>query len=1486
MKRGLLVIFCITICGLALGQNYDVRIRVLSVNCGCPSTFFGTTTSLGEVTESAGGRTPFVAYDNVISSIDPGFSFRIQAFDDIFPCFCIVDQTSSVRIDLTGSAGCDEQTVSFGSTRVTVETYWEPTGLSITEDSPAGIYCADEQITLSATREYNDYIWEYSFNGTSGWNAVNRPLVQDSRLSGTAQQFFGSNISNVYGRNVYFSARFGDCNRVVSSPYTFYRPIPEVTSSNINAFAPSYSCTNDGGLTLNGLRYSDESNYSGEPILVSIVNFSGTEGFNQSLSGQTNYTITNPAFFSSGTGYRIKIENAVEVGQNTCASPELTFSIPNAPTYVVNSPTVAGTISCSSGVNGPNNDGEVRASVTNGRPPYDYFIKKGSGSYVLDCNNCSGSSHIFTGLDAGTYQVEVRDACGVTLESSGTVTLTEPTSTISLISAGVTSDYNGSDVSCFGESDAVITAAASGGTGSASYSLNSGSYQSSGSFPNLGAGTYTVRARDGNGCFTDATTVTIAPVTAVSISSVNSVDYNGFGVSCLGTANGQITVTGAGGTGAKSFSIDAGASYQSLNTFTGLAPGTYTIKVRDANNCESSTQSIILTAPPALTVSANITSDYDGRALSCNGASDGQITVSGSGGVGTRQYSIDNGITFLSATVFNNLSAGTYLVKVRDENGCISDASGPIVLADPPGIEAIETVSDYNGRSISCQGASDGSITLNVSGGSGMYSYSWSTGETSKDLSNLTAGTYTVTITDSNGCDEQETYLLTEPFVLLESVLTSDYNGVGISCAGASDGSIDLEVTGGTGPYSYLWSTGSTSEDLNSLAAGAYSVTITDVNGCDLSLTNINITAPSALTHSLSTQTNVDCNGNASGSVDLQASGGVMGKTYTLDGTITQPTGQFDDLPAGFYTVEVEDANGCADQVSFTITEPSPLTSQVTSTSDATCSDPNGSATVAVNGGTSSYSYRWENSLNQPVGTSAILTGAPGGIYTAIITDANGCITTSTATISSEDGAEATTSSLAGTSCFNSADGSATVSIVGVGPFDVLWSSGETTLTAANLLPGSNTVTITDANGCTVVETITIPSPAAITSSIVTEQTPTCWDSSDGALEIQASGGTGSYTYTWSTGTSGALLTNVTQGAYTVTITDSNGCELEEELTLIGVEEITLTTEAIRPSCEGQSDGSLSVTTTGGNGNYNYDWSTGSTSNSIINIPSGTYSVTVTDERGCTITEDLVLGEADPFEIAIEDVVVCTGSVAQVTAPVSGTSYSWTSSTGFASTAASVMLTDPGEYTLTVINEDDCEATDSFVLTTSDDILNADFLMVTEAYVGDTVVIIDISWPIPETLTWDFGTDLTVLIENQDYAEVVFNAPGTYEVNIETALADCRDMYGQSITILDRSEKPDDGGRQASGAEPLVKTFKVSPNPNNGEFVVLVELNESAPIRLTLIGIRGNRIQRANAYETNNKFDIPMNILSSKKGIYFLLLETNNQKSIKRIMVN
>jgi flagellar hook assembly protein FlgD len=343
---------------------------------------------------------------------------------------------------------------------------------------------------------------------------------------------------------------------------------------------------------------------------------------------------------------------------------------------------------------------------------------------------------------------------------------------------------------------------------------------------------------------------------------------------------------------------------------TGLAAGNYSVIVTDANGCATAPLPVTITQP-ATNVTVAITSQTN---VLCRGASTGAINITASGGTGAYTYAWTGTGVNATAEDQTGLAAGNYSVIVTDANGCAT-APLPVTITQPATNVTVAITSQTN---VLCRGASTGAINITASGGTGAYTYAWTgTGvnATAEDQTGLAAGNYSVIVTDANGCATAPLPVtITQPATNVTVAITSQTN---VLCRGASTGAIDITPSGGTGAYTYAW-TGTgvnpTAQDQTGLAAGNYSVIVTDANGCATAPLPVAITQPATnVTVALTSQTNVLCRGASTGAIDITPSGGTGAYTYAWTGTGVNPTAQDQTgLAAGNYSVIVTDANGCA----------------------------------------------------------------------------------------------------------------------------------------------------------------------------------------------------------------------------------------------------------------------------------------------------------------------------------------------------------------------------------------------------------------------------------------------------------------------------------------------------------------------------------------------------------------------------------------------
>lgn len=469
----------------------------------------------------------------------------------------------------------------------------------------------------------------------------------------------------------------------------------------------------------------------------------------------------------------------------------------------------------------------------------------------------------------------------------------------------------------------------------------------------------------------------------------------------------------------------------------------------------------------------------------------------------------------------SDLNAALTSINENYDNGTVDKGFLTCSVTPPVTLFVIYSIPE------TCFGDSNGAISLSITGGVPPYTIQWSNGANTPLISNLPAGTYSVLVSDAVNSTASLSATIIEPPLLTIATTHTD-----ILCNGASTGAINITPAGGTPPYSYLWSNGVNSEDLSNLIAGDYSVTVTCSNGCEATA-NMSITQPSPLVGSAN-GANVNCFGGSDGAVNLTASGGVPPYSYLWSNAAT--TEDINGIPAGPYTVIITDANACTASASDTITQPSLLVADVQGTNVSCFGGNDGAANLTVSGGVAPYSYSWSNGA-----TAEDLSNLVASSYQVTVTDAHGCLTSTSLTITQPE-ALVIGSTKTNVLCYGGADGSINLTTSGGTPsYSYLWSNGATTEDLSGLIAGSYTVTITDAHACTVSGNISISQPSLIVLS-ETHLNVSAFGGSNGAINLTVSGGVPSYNYVWTNGSTNSSLSSLTAGTYNVTVSDANGC--------------------------------------------------------------------------------------------------------------------------------------------------------------------------------------------------------------------------------------------------------------------------------------------------------------------------------------------------------
>ncbi|MCC7303614.1 MAG: gliding motility-associated C-terminal domain-containing protein [Bacteroidia bacterium] len=856
--------------------------------------------------------------------------------------------------------------------------------------------------------------------------------------------------------------------------------------------------------------------------------------------------------------------------------------------------------------------------------------------------------------------------------------------------------------------------------------------------------------------------VTVSPPPSSTQSQTN--------ILCNGQCTGTATVNASGG---PPFTYVWTPSGGNGPTATGLCAGNYTVTITNSTNC-TSTAVFTITQPTALSASTSFQQSTCGQP---NGSA--SVTVSG----GTPAYSYlwsPSGGTNASAT---GLMAGNYTVIVTDANGCTISANVTVPSAGAP--SSVISAS----ANVSCFGGNNGSASVTVTGGTPAYTYLWSpSGGNTANATGLTAGNYTVTVTDANGCVTSTTITISQPPQL---TLTAANTG-NVNCFGGNNGSASSTPSGGTPGYTYAWTpSGGNGQNATGLTAGTYTVTVTDANGCTASATVV-ITQPTALSITTAGFAAL-CNGSCNGQAVTIPAGGTLPYTYNWTpsgGTNASATG----LCAGTYTIIVTDANGCTITDTAIVSQPAPLAA-TTTVDTSHCNLPDGGACVNATGGVGPYTYLWSPSGQ----TAACATNLTPGQYCVTITDANGCTMSVCATVPLAPGVIASIPTTVNPLCFGLCTGTADAQATGgIGPYSYAWApSGGNAQTATGLCAGTYSVTVTDASGCISTATCIITQPPQLTIS--TSNPATICIGQCVTLTSTVTGGTPAYTVVWSP--AGPTVCPTVTTSYTVTVTDANGCTAGPQTATVSVNAPLSVSASVAPNpiCIGSS-ASLTAMGSGGSGTgYSYQWlPINQTGNPVSVSPTSTttYTVVVSDNCNTPTATATVTLTVNPLPVPVSFppdsgcAPFCT-SFTDLTP--NATAWSWNFSGGTpasatGSTTGQICWAVPGTYdvVLTVTDNNGCvgAATVSSVTVLTDPIAgftpSASSVSILNPEVCFSSTAVNAS-----TYLWDFGApndnNNTSTLPNPCH---LYTDTGTYCIQqIVTSVQGCRDSITHCIKV-------------------------------------------------------------------------------------------------------
>ncbi|MFW5850853.1 MAG: gliding motility-associated C-terminal domain-containing protein [Bacteroidota bacterium] len=820
-------------------------------------------------------------------------------------------------------------------------------------------------------------------------------------------------------------------------------------------------------------------------------------------------------------------------------------------------------------------DVDVKVVATGGTTPY----------VLYDWDNALPDIQTAT-LCAGTYSVTVTDNNGCTVTESHIVTQ-PPNLEVSI------AEYN--EIQCYGETGR-LEAVTSGGVSPYVFSWSDGGTSRVSNW--IPEGVYSVDVTDDNGCETNANYSLSQPDSLVLSFTIED-------ILCQDVSEGALTVNPVGGIVADDYSYSWNSGHTSA-TINNLVPQLYSVTVTDDNSC-STTDEIDLTNINEFGVV------FDSEKITCIGRSDGEITASALYGNPPFLYEWRDGITDSART---GLSEGWYYVTITDKLGCTVTDS--LFLETIPPMYA----QDMGTTETPCNEA-EGSAFVEMLGGTAPYSYLWSNGQTVDSIINLAVDSYSVLVTDDNGCTFSADFMVEDTSSLSVSVQSPDER---IRCAGAATGEATAIPNLGTAPYTYDWSTGESTNTISSLDEGVYSVTVYDSFLCQAT-DSIELYEYKVLETNIIDSGMVSCYGFDNGYAVASVKGGVT--PYSVSWSNGKTSYINANIGPGMYTFMVQDADGCLVSDSVQILEPTALTAIIDNTKGISCGGVcDGRATINVAGGVVPYSYEWTSGE-----TTATANALCGGQNYITVTDDNACEYVDSVIIVDTMPRIGLDAFFIEPNC-GIAEGEVAVDpFGGIPPYTFAWSTGDTDSLIQNVQADVYEVTVTDNAGCTLDTILFLQDNSTLTIDFERQAITFCDPCNESYVALPQNG-TAPYSYEWSTGDLTALSDSLCPGEYVVQVTDANTCVRSALLT---VEPVALSIDLVSQTnvlCFGESTGSVEVEASGGvSSSYSYNWSNGDVGAVATNLPAGTVEVSVSEDLSvCSVEREFTITQAPELQ--------------------------------------------------------------------------------------------------------------------------------------------------------------------------------------------------------------------------------------------------------------
>lgn len=1146
------------------------------------------------------------------------------------------------------------------------------------------------------------------------------------------------------------------------------------------------------------------------------------------------------------------------------------------------------------------NDGSISIqNITGGRSPF---------YYALSTQPSVTTNSQFTNLTNGTYIVTVSDSLCFTRKN---VDLRLPNS--------INSAYSIQPISCTTPDATLTFSSITGGNGNYELSKDGTNFTTNRTFTALAPNVYAFTIQDN-------------PLSCRTIQSVEIKEQNRAGLEfvertdilCYGFATGVIEVKGTNNLSPFQYAINS-LNFGSNARFTGLTAGNYRLYAKNSMGCLDSLRAT-LTQPTLL---VNTTTKNDNL---CYGDNSGNLTVQASGGVSPYQFSIDN-TNYGSGNTFNNLTAGNYTTYLKDAHGCIT----------PQGIELIQPsdviVTPIYSDTIRCWGELNGKVTIQASGGTPTYQYSMDNNSyfSTDYFASLGKGTYTFYVKDAHQCVRQANLSLTQP----DSLKLSFVNKTNPLCYQSSDGTIQVSSVGGNGGNYYTLNTNTTQANTRfiNLPQGGYTIDVTDRKGCTDRIQKIDLQHPAQLVHSVSTIEPL-CKGDKNGKVTINVNGGTKNYLLTIDGADYSPmegenTFVFGNQGARTYQFTTKDANRCEDKFVVDLGEPTRLFAKTSTTPNLCFGDSTGILHVFGQGATLPYQYSIVNGF-RPIDSTFTQTNYYDKLlsktYLVRLKDAHECRFDTLVNVPQPTQVTFASYLADSVRCFGETNGKIAIKAQGGTPgyvYSLDNQNYQEADTIKNLKAGFYKLFVKDSHQCLArQDSFQVKQPDLLQASLAAKTDPLCAGEQNGAIKLKAIGGNSQYTYIMDNRLKQKepLFEKLTQGSYTFKILDWKGCE--DTVTLVNLkwpQALAANVTPTQPICFGDANAALKIDITGGIGSYKALLYTGEINTVLENnfkeegrvptadyrfeyLKAGEYLAKVTDANGCQLLIPTMIKDAVKLNEKInlggelrtaDSVVVCKGQKVTLNAQNDGMTIQWYrdgQELPHYANKNQIENDTTGTYTVKVKNPTGCVITDEFTLKNNNKALKADFLIPTQAFVGDTVVCLDITKPIPDLIAWFYTSEMQEIFKDNHSISLIPYYEGDYEIKMLAVAGECKNVINRKIKIFSR-DKIDDTDDEYGYGNKLIQQINVYPNPNFGHFYINIKYNEllkSKPISVSLIrnltaeSIYSDTIEIPKDY-VNEIFEYKVNVslrtATTKGELYLLVLRIGDEEVITRVMI-